>query len=79
MESKHQKERYKKRFIGNPFTIYIKGNSITITDIEINNKNEIMIFMASDISSYNDSPIITNNNNNDNYIKTITIKFTITD
>ena len=56
-----------------------KGNSITITGIEANNKNEIMIIMTSDVSSCSNSPMITNNNNNDNYIKTITIKFTITD
>ena len=60
------------------YNIY-KENSITITDIEANNKNEIMIIMTRDVSSCSKSPIVTNNNNNDNYIKTITIKFTITD
>ena len=61
------------------YNIY-KGNSITITDIEANNKkNEIIIILTSDVSSCSKSPMVTNNNNIDNYIKTITIKFTITD
>ena len=49
-----------------------------ITDIGANNKNETMIIMTSDVSSYSKSPIVINNINNDNYIRTITIKFTIT-
>ena len=58
------------------YKIY-KGNSII--DIEANNKNKIMIIMTSNVSSCSNSPIVINNNINDNYIKTITIKFTITD
>ena len=38
-----------------------------------------MIIMTNDVSSCSKSPIVTNNINNNNYIKAITIKFTITD
>ena len=63
------------------WSIYIihEGYNITITDFDANDKNEIMIIMINDVSRCSNCPIITNNNNNDNYIKTITIKFTITD
>ena len=48
-------------------SIYIiyKGYHITITDIDANNKNENMIFITSDVSNYNNRPLVTNNNNND--------------
>ena len=62
-------------------SIYIRyqGYNSTITDVEANNKNEIMIIMTSNASRCSKCPLVTNNNNNDNYIKTITIRFTITD
>ena len=40
------------------YNIY-KENSITITDIETNNKNEIMIIVTSDVSSCSNNPMIT--------------------
>ena len=52
-------------------SIYIKyeRHNITNIDIDANNRNEIMIISTSNIGSYNDSPMITNNNNNDNHYK----------
>ena len=62
-------------------SIYIvyKGNNITITDIDANNKNEIIIFITSDVSGYSDNPLVTNNNSNNKYKKTITIEYIIVD
>ena len=39
------------------------------TNINTDNKNEIMIFITSDVNSYSDSPIVTNNSNNDKHNK----------
>ena len=44
------------------YKIY-KGNDITITDIDTINENKIMKILTSSISNYNDSALMTNNNN----------------
>ena len=52
---------------------------VILQDTSINtiNENEGLIILTSNTDNYSDSPLTTNNDNNDN--KTITIKFTITD
>ena len=39
------------------------------TNINTDNKNEIMIFVTSNVISYSDSLIVTDNSNNDKYNK----------
>ena len=59
-------------------SIYIKykGHNITTTNINIINKNEIMKILTCNTGNYQDSALMTSNNNNHKHNKTITIKHT---
>ena len=54
-------------------SIYIiyKGYNIIITGIDASNKKKkkIMIFITSNVSSYSNSPLVTDNNNSDKHNK----------